>query len=299
MRNDFIPFNTTICLKAYTGNNLQIEVLSGKSGRCVNANTLPWEQLTLIQYSDGKIISIQSCWDKSTLHVLPSGKCVFANHDHAPCERFECTIDDDGLVIFTSCLTRKVMHCNMDGYAWCMDTVNPNSGRWSVIDPHSNMQVFLTCDLLTPIFSQNKMMGVPFGTTICIKAYTGNNLQNEAMSGRSGRCANVNTLPWEHIVLIKSTKNRVIIQSCWDDRNLQVLPTGKCVFSHRERGLWEHFDMKFDEDGGVYFISCHTKKFMQCDKNGYAWCVNEACLNSERWTIINPKRSSIVPCPPY
>ena len=136
-------------------------------------------------------------------------------------------------------------------------------------------------------------MDIPLNTPICLKAHTGNNLQN-VFGSRLGCCVNRNTQGWEQLELIKCEDGKIIIQSRWNGRNLQVQECGKCVFANHNQGLWEKFDVETDKDGKVYFTSCHTGNVMQCDENGFARCVNKNRLEWEAWTIINPNSCSIM-----
>ena len=52
--------------------------------------------------------------------------------------------------------------------------------------------------------------------------------------------------------------------------------------------------MESDKDGKVYFISCHTGNVMQCNEDGFAWCVNKNRQDWEAWTIILPENTSMM-----
>lgn len=136
-------------------------------------------------------------------------------------------------------------------------------------------------------------MNIPLGTPICLKAHTGNNLQN-AFFWRNGCCNNKNTGAWEQMVLIQTPDNKIIIQSRWNCRNLQVQKSGSCVFANHNQDLWEKFEVESQEDGKVFFISCHTGNVMQCDENGYARCVSTERGMKEAWTIVNPQNTAIM-----
>ena len=136
-------------------------------------------------------------------------------------------------------------------------------------------------------------MDIPLNTPICLKAHTGNNLQNEFF-WRNGRCNNQNTEAWEQMMLIKTEDEKIIIQSRWNGRNLQVQESGQCVFANHNQELWEKFEMESDKDGKVYFISCHTGNVMQCNEDGFAWCVNKNRQPWEAWTIILPENTSMM-----
>mmetsp|Transcript_9723 Transcript_9723/g.14620 ORF Transcript_9723/g.14620 Transcript_9723/m.14620 type:complete len:229 (-) Transcript_9723:24-710(-) len=131
-------------------------------------------------------------------------------------------------------------------------------------------------------------MDIPLNTPICLKAHTGNNLQNSLISGK-GHCKNQNTQAREQVVLIQTDDKKIIIQSRWNGRNLQVKESGLCVFANHNQELWEKFDVESDKDGNIYFISCHTGNVMQCDWNGYAQCLNENRLAWKAWEIIDPE----------
>jgi hypothetical protein len=121
---------------------------------------------------------------------------------------------------------------------------------------------------------------IPINTPICLKAHTGNNLQNEFI-WRTCRCVNQNTLAWEQLLLIKTNDDKYIIQSRWNGRNLQVQESGKCVFANHNQELWEKFDVEV-RDGKLYFISCPTGNVMQCNQHGFAWCENKNRLEWDR-----------------
>ena len=63
--------------------------------------------------------------------------------------------------------------------------------------------------------------------------------------------------------LLETDDGKVIIQSRWDQRNLQVQENGNCVFENRNQELWEKFDVEIDNSGKVFFISCHTGNVLQ------------------------------------
>lgn len=128
-------------------------------------------------------------------------------------------------------------------------------------------------------------MDIPLNTPICLKAHTGNNLQNEFI-WRTARCNNQATKAWEQMELIQTEDNKIIIQSRWNGINLQVQESGLCIFANHNQELWEKFDVECDKNGNVYFISCHTGKVMQCDKNGHVGCYNKDRLGWEAWKII-------------
>ena len=95
------------------------------------------------------------------------------------------------------------------------------------------------------------------------------------------------------MVLIETSDNKIIIQSQWNGRNLQVQESGLCVFANKNQELREKFDVECVEDGNIYFISCHTGNVMQCDKHGFARCVKKNRLEWEAWTSIYPQSSTV------
>ena len=131
------------------------------------------------------------------------------------------------------------------------------------------------------------------GKPICLTSHIGNNLQNEFF-WRNARCNNANTEGWEQMILIKTDDDKIIIQSRWNNRNLQVQKSGQCRFANTNQDLWEKFDVEVDEDGKVYFISCHTGNVMQCNNERFAWCSNQNRLSFEAWTIIEPKTENMM-----
>lgn len=136
-------------------------------------------------------------------------------------------------------------------------------------------------------------MSIPLNRPVCLKAHTGNNLQNEFIL-RRGRCNNGNTQAWEQLIFLKTNDGKIIIQSRWNGRNLQVKENGECVFANHNQDLWEKFDVEMDEKGYVYFISCHNNNVMQCDERGSVQCANKNRLEWERWQIIYPEETSIM-----
>ena len=48
---------------------------------------------------------------------------------------------------------------------------------------------------------------------------------------------NQNTEAWEQLILLKTDDDKIIIQSRWNNRNLQVQESGKCVFANHNKGL--------------------------------------------------------------
>jgi hypothetical protein len=52
-------------------------------------------------------------------------------------------------------------------------------------------------------------MDIPLNTPICLKAHTGNNLQNQFV-WQSGRCNNQNTQAWEQMKLIQTADRRLL-----------------------------------------------------------------------------------------
>jgi hypothetical protein len=132
------------------------------------------------------------------------------------------------------------------------------------------------------------MHTIPLNTPICLKAHTGKYLQNEIFWA-SGRCNTKNTGAREQLILLKTNDNKIIIQSQCNHKNLQVQYSRSCVFVNHNQQLWEKFDVELDEDGKVYFMSCRTGRYMQCNKNGFAVCVHKKRAGWEAWTIVHPK----------
>lgn len=118
-------------------------------------------------------------------------------------------------------------------------------------------------------------------------------MQNELFS-RDARCNNRNLEAWEQLIFLKSKDNKLIIQSRWDGRNLQVQPNGRCVFANRNQLLWEKFEIESDNVGRVYFTSCHTGNVMTCNINNSAWCHGKRHGPEEAWTIVFPPNSKII-----
>jgi hypothetical protein len=126
-----------------------------------------------------------------------------------------------------------------------------------------------------------------------LKAHTGNNLQYEFFWGRA-RCKNGNTKAWEQMILLKTNDGKYIIQSRWNNRNLQVRESGECVFANHNQGWWEKFTVEYHDNGSVFFISCHTGKALQCDANGFVNCVHQNCEGWEAWKIIDPETTEMM-----
>lgn len=136
---------------------------------------------------------------------------------------------------------------------------------------------------------------VPLNTPVCLKAHTGNNLQNEFV-WRNAKCNNRNTLAWEQMMILQLENGKFIIQSRWNGRNLQVQPDGKCVFANHNKLLWEQFDILAYKNGRFLFVSCHTKKLLQCDLNYSVKCVNSVSKigDWEAWTVVFPNSSEMM-----
>jgi hypothetical protein len=134
-------------------------------------------------------------------------------------------------------------------------------------------------------------MDIPLNTPICLKAHTGKHLHNEIFTG-NGRCKNQSTGAFEQMMLIQTDDNKIIIQSRWNGRNLQVQESGRLVFANQNQGLSEKFRVKSDMDGRVYFISCQTGNAMQCNQDGFVCCVNYNLEPLAAWTIISPENHS-------
>jgi hypothetical protein len=72
-----------------------------------------------------------------------------------------------------------------------------------------------------------------------------------------------------------------------------ILSDGKCVFANHNMDLWEKFDVEVDDQGHLFFISCHTGNVMQCNSNGLVTCANTNRLRDEQWTIAYPPNTNI------
>jgi hypothetical protein len=128
---------------------------------------------------------------------------------------------------------------------------------------------------------------------VCLKSHCGNNLQNEFF-WENARCSNQNTDAWEQMVLLPTVDGKITIQSRWNNKNLQVQPCGKCVFANTNQELWEKFDMTEDDCGNVFFRSCHTGKFLQCNAERFVVCTNETPSDWEAWHIIFPQSTDML-----
>jgi hypothetical protein len=126
-------------------------------------------------------------------------------------------------------------------------------------------------------------MSILYNTPIALRAHIGKNLKNNQPNAV---CRNSNTDTYERVVLYKTNTGKTIIQSCRDQKNLQVQPSEHCAFANSNQLLWEQFDVEFDAKGHIFFVSCHTKNVMQCNENGIVGCINTNRLGWEAWTII-------------
>ena len=100
-----------------------------------------------------------------------------------------------------------------------------------------------------------KASNLPINIPLCLRAHSGNHIQNEVF-WRNALCRNQNTEAWEQMILLKTDDDKIIIQSRWNNRNLQVQQeSGKCNFANHNKDLWEKFDVEIDEDNNLYFIS--------------------------------------------
>ena len=138
------------------------------------------------------------------------------------------------------------------------------------------------------------MRNFPFNKPICLRGHTGNNLQNEFFWSQA-RCNNTNTEGWEQLIFLQTSDKKVIIQSRWNQKNLQVQPSGNCVFANHNQLLWEQFDVEWDDHGEkIFFRSCHTGNYMQCDQNGFVTCANQNKLGWEAWEMIDPTTTEML-----
>jgi hypothetical protein len=78
-------------------------------------------------------------------------------------------------------------------------------------------------------------MDIPLNTPICLKAHTGNHLQNEFI----WRNGSQNTQALAQMELIQTADNKIIIQSRWNGRNLKAQESGLCVVANQNQELWE------------------------------------------------------------
>lgn len=136
-------------------------------------------------------------------------------------------------------------------------------------------------------------MYIPINTPICLKAHTGNNLQNEFF-WKCARCNNGNTGAWEQVILLQTHDGKIIIQSRWNNRNLQVRESGERVFENHNQELREKFDVECRDDGSIFFVSCHTGNTLQCDENGIVRCANQNRESWEAWKIIDPETTEMM-----
>lgn len=166
------------------------------------------------------------------------------------------------------------------------DKIGLYKGKWDVQSPVT-FKVLKDSNEYTTTFLEK------IGKPICLKSYNGKNMQNEFIH-RNARCNNVNTKGWEQMILIKTEDDKFIIQSRWNNRNLQVQKSGNVIFANHNQDLWEKFDVEVDEDGKVYFISCHTGNVMQCNNEGFASCENQNRDYMEAWTVSKPETEEMM-----
>ena len=129
----------------------------------------------------------------------------------------------------------------------------------------------------------NNFAYLPLNVPVVLRAHTGNNIQNGRHAllwwQKNAFCHNKNKESWEQMIILKTEDGKYIIQSRWDDTNLQVHPNGHVQFENKNQLLWEKFDVESDGKR-FYFISCHTGKTLQCTAEGYCWCANN---NRKKW----------------
>lgn len=128
-------------------------------------------------------------------------------------------------------------------------------------------------------------MDIPLNTPICLKAHTGNNIQFQPFTN-GAKCVNTNTLAWEQMILLKTADDKIIIQSRWNNHNLQVRENGSAYFANKNQELREKFDVESNEAGQIFFVSCHTRRVLQCNKHGNIHASNENRAEWEAFTII-------------
>jgi hypothetical protein len=275
-----IPLNTPVCLQSHIGKNLHCE---SRTVVCSDAGKKEWEYMLIKKIDNGKFI-IQSCQNGRNLQVQPHGRCVFANHNELLWEQFDIEAVGDGRFIFISCHTGKVLNCNEIGDVWCVIDYSKRRRweKWRFIIPDAVVK------------KEMMMRLIPLDTPVCLQGHTKNNLQNEFL-WRTAKCNNRNMKAWEQMVIKKIDNGKFIIQSRWNNRNLQVQPNGRCIFENNSELLWEQFDIEAVGDGRFIFISCHTGKLMQCDANGVVWCANSYCDRGdwEMWNIKFPDNMDV------
>ena len=115
-------------------------------------------------------------------------------------------------------------------------------------------------------------------------------------------CRNENKKAWEQLIFLKTEDGKIIIQSRWNGRNLQIQKNGQCVFAKNKHNpqitkichLLEKFEVECDEAGNVYFVSCHALNVMQCNEHGIVKCVNKNRSERKQWKIVYPPKTQIM-----
>jgi len=109
---------------------------------------------------------------------------------------------------------------------------------------------------------------------------------NTSPSPTAQKRVNTNTLASEQLILHKTEDDKIIIQSRWNNHNLQVREDGSCYFTNQNQELWGKFDVESNEAGKIYFISCHTRRVLQCNEHGNIHASNENRAEWKLFTVI-------------
>ncbi|GMF36261.1 unnamed protein product [Phytophthora lilii] len=129
---------------------------------------------------------------------------------------------------------------------------------------------------------------IPFGVPVILQSlFKRKNLQNPLGSTKA-RCLEDNRDIYEQLILHRVRDDKIAIQSVRNGRYLQVRTSGECVFDPKKAGEWELFSMETDDNGALFFVSCHTGNVLQCDGNCTAKCSNENRQLWESWRILGP-----------
>lgn len=143
--------------------------------------------------------------------------------------------------------TGKVLNCDEKGNVWCVIDYSKRRRweKWQFIIPDA-------------IVKKEMMRLIPFNTPVCLQGHTKNNLQNEFF-WRTAKCNNRNMKAWEQMVIKKIDNGKFIIQSRWNNRNLQVQPNGRCIFENHNNLLWD-----LSSSVAILVSSCSVMPMVSC-----------------------------------
>jgi hypothetical protein len=273
--------DTPIYLRAQNGSFLQKKIDS-EHGCCCTSAAVRDDQVMKLLPGEFSTIMIHSVYNVANLKVDPAGHVTFGNNEPNMTNVFRTlTGDQEDQVYFIHCVTNKVLECDSDGNARCMDEDLDERKIWTIVRNVEPEKDIIPPDLLnTPVYLQ---------------AQNGRLLQREVHSERAC-CASAITGDYKVMELLPGELNTVMIRSVYNDQNLQVEQSGDCTFPNNVQKMSTVF-MTLPADpehrNKVYLVDCLTKIVLECDSKGYVQCIDEDLHERKIWTIIPSETSPV------